>query len=154
VFDQLGQRIERHHHRRLGPLADDERASHGDGHERVDAELAEQQRLDAALVDAEPGDANGDCGQHHAEQPPRLGVGQQQVAQFGRQRDGERCRDARPGRQRAVVVPIAFVRIVARMIVVGVVIVMQRNLRRPGRRPQRYRRATAAVVARASAWDG
>jgi hypothetical protein len=35
-FDQLGDRVQRHDHRGLGPLADDEGAGNGHRHQRVD----------------------------------------------------------------------------------------------------------------------
>jgi hypothetical protein len=54
-LDQLGNGIQRHHHRGLGPLADDEGAGDGHRHQRVDVQAPAHQRGEALLVGVEAG---------------------------------------------------------------------------------------------------
>jgi hypothetical protein len=110
-FDQFGNRIERHHHRGLGPLADDEGARHGDGHQRIDVEAAAHQRAEALLVGVEAGQADGCEREHHlgghealaieGEERDRLGRdGQHQRGDQAREADAharDACRCGRDG---------------------------------------------------------
>ena len=49
-LDHLGQRKEDHHHRRFRPVPDEHRAGHGDGHQRIDVQIAVLEGNPAFLV--------------------------------------------------------------------------------------------------------
>ncbi|MDT4841971.1 hypothetical protein FQZ97_758490 [compost metagenome] len=66
-LDELGDGVQRHHHRGLGPLADDEGARDGDGHQRIDVEAPAHQRGEALLVGVQAGQRDG------REREPHLG---------------------------------------------------------------------------------
>jgi hypothetical protein len=100
-FDQLGNRVERHHHRGLGPLADDEGARHGNGHQRVDVEAAAHQCAEALLVGIEAGQADGCEREHHLGGHEALAIEGEEGDRFGR--DGQHQRGDR--RARPVLIP-------------------------------------------------
>ena len=72
-LDPFRQRIQRHHHGRLGPLPDDKSTGHGHRHQGGNAELAAQQQSQPLAVHAKARQRNGHAGQCHAQHIPRHG---------------------------------------------------------------------------------
>ena len=89
-LDKFGNGVERHHHRRLGPLANEERTGHGHGHQGVDVEPASEQRVQAFFVSVQAGQADGHHGQSHGctAQGPAVRAEIRQRLCHDRQHDG------------------------------------------------------------------
>ena len=85
-LDQLGNRVQRHHHGGLGPLADQEGAGDGHRHQRRNAQLATRQRRQPLAVDAKARQADGQRRHRHAGDLPGAGVGGGKVDRLGPQR--------------------------------------------------------------------
>ena len=81
-FDELGKRVQGHHHRSFGPLADDERASHRNGHQRVDVQLSVQQCAQPLAEHAESRQRDSACGDGHPHHVPREGARREEMNQF------------------------------------------------------------------------
>ena len=75
LFYPLGQCIQRHHHGRFRPLANQECAGHRDRHQGADSQLGAHQRANAGLVHAQPGQPDGQRRQCHAAHLPWQSVG-------------------------------------------------------------------------------
>ena len=87
-LDRLGQRVQRHHHRRLGPLADQEGSGHGHRHQRIDVEAATPQRRQPLAIDRKARQRDGRRRQAHACQRAQTEVGDMPGMTAGRTERG------------------------------------------------------------------
>ncbi|MNI38306.1 hypothetical protein D3C73_924390 [compost metagenome] len=82
-FDQLGHGEQEHHHRRLRPLPDEDRAGHRNAHQRIDVQIEILQGNPALFIGAEAAaEDRGQCDDRH--HPVRRGTGE--VDHFSHQR--------------------------------------------------------------------
>ena len=149
-FYALGQRVQGHHHRRLGPLANGKSAGDGHRHQRIHAQLPAQQRPHARAVNAQTGQQNGRRCQHHASALPQRRIRPQQVQQLstsGSEQGGGKA--ARAG-QAAVVVVVVVVSVIGCSGGIGVLRV--RRIRIAGRRAGAV--AVAGTARNIQAWPG
>ncbi len=89
-FDQLSHSKQEHHHRGFGPLADQDRARHGDAHQRVDVQVEVFQGDPALFVGGEAA-AEDRHQRHQSNHPGRCDTGEMQ--HLGTQRaDARHCK--------------------------------------------------------------
>ena len=77
-------RIQGHHHRRFGPLADQESAGHGHGHQGIDVQAALPQCSQPLAVNRETRQRDGRRGQRHSQRLDRYAVWKGECQALGR----------------------------------------------------------------------
>ena len=108
-LDRLGHRVQGHHHRGLGPLADREGAGHRDGHQRIDVKPAMAQRRQALLVDVEAGEPDRHGRDHEAGGAPGGGLRREVADGLGRDRQQQRRRQRQHSAMGAFMVLVVVV---------------------------------------------
>lgn len=123
-LDQLGDGVERHHHRGLGPLADHERTGHGHRHQRVDVQAAAPQRREPLRVRLDAGQPDRHGCDREAGPLQRGRVTEEEVQRLGTEREQQGQGEAlHAGGGAMIVVAVGMVVtvvMVVRMVALGV----------------------------------
>ena len=96
-FDELRNRVQSHHHRGFWPLTNEECAGDGHRHQRIDVQLAAQQRRNAFFVGVDAGQPDSQSGNRHAGHFPGHLVGREErkyLSPCGEHQRGHQTGDA------------------------------------------------------------